>query len=223
MLPWEAILFDLDGTLVDTAPDLVGAVQDLARARGLLIPEFSLLRPWASHGAPGLLGAAFGVMPKDPQYPVLRASFLQIYQQRGHRQSRLFPGMEELLGHLDREHIPWGIVTNKSVALSQELLAQLALPYPPAVLVGGDSTAAAKPSPIPVQAALDLLNVKAQHCPLLGDDRRDMIAAQGAGCPAWAALWGYWQAEDPPESWEAQRLFHRPEELLSVLRSPPMS
>ncbi|MEY2340722.1 HAD family hydrolase [Acidithiobacillus sp. IBUN Pt1247-S3] len=210
---WQALLFDLDGTLVDTAPDLAGAVQDLARERNLAVPTFSNLRKMASHGAPGLLGAAFGVAPNDPEYAQMRFDFLRLYRARTHRNSPLFPGILEILEILQYKRIPWAIVTNKSEELTRELLAVLALPYSPAVLVGGDTTAEPKPSPLPVRFALDHLGIAAEYALLLGDDRRDIEAAHAAGCTAWAARWGYWQESDPVDAWGADTVLREPQEL----------
>ncbi|MEL5848629.1 MAG: HAD-IA family hydrolase [Candidatus Igneacidithiobacillus chanchocoensis] len=214
---WQALLFDLDGTLVDTAPDLAGAVQDLARERDLPIPAFADLRPVASHGAPGLLGTGFGIAVDDPRYSALRLDFLRLYRARAHRDSILFPGIAEILEQLRSRRLPWAVVTNKSAELAQEVLDRLALPYPPAVVVGGDTTAKAKPSPVPVRYALDRLGIDHPHALFLGDDRRDVEAAHAAGIPAWAAAWGYWQQSDPPIQWGAEAIINDSEHLLSCL------
>ena len=217
MLRWKAVLFDLDGTLVDTAPDLVGAVQELAQERDLPIPGFSDLRKMASHGAPGLLGTAFGLATSDPRYTLMRLDFLRLYRARAHRQSALFPGISETLQQLQHEQIPWAIVTNKSEELARELVAGLALPSPPAILVGGDTTAEPKPSPLPVRFALEHLDIGADRTLLVGDDRRDIEAAHAAGCTAWAAAWGYWQECNPPGAWGADAILRNTLELRSCL------
>ncbi|MBU2753592.1 HAD-IA family hydrolase [Acidithiobacillus sp. CV18-2] len=203
MMHWQALLFDLDGTLVDSAPDLVGAVQDLARERNLPVPAFDALRRMASHGAPGLLGKAFGITPADPDYAQMRLDFLRLYRARAHRASVLFPGILQTLRYLSERQIPWAIVTNKSEELTHDLLGTLALPYPPAIVVGGDTTEKPKPSPLPVQYALRHLGIEPEATVFLGDDRRDIEAAHAAGCHAWAASWGYWQESDPPSAWGA--------------------
>ncbi|WP_308388503.1 HAD-IA family hydrolase [Acidithiobacillus sp. AMEEHan] len=217
MMRWQALLFDLDGTLVDTAPDLVGAVQDLARERNLPVPAFATLRRMASHGAPGLLGAAFDIGPADPDYAQLRLDFLRLYRARAHRDSVLFPGIPEILRYLSKEQTPWAIVTNKSEELTHDLLATLALPYPPAIVVGGDTTEQPKPSPLPVQYALRHLGIHAEAAVFLGDDRRDIEAGRAAGCCAWAAAWGYWQELDPPSTWGANAVLADVDDLRARL------
>ena len=215
---WRALLFDLDGTLVDTAPDLAGAVQDLARERNLPIPTLAELRPVASHGAPGLLGVGFGVTVNDPSYSTLRQDFLRLYRAREHQNSVLFPGIAETLQQLELRQLPWAIVTNKTEALARDLLERLALPYPPAAVVGGDSTSEPKPSPLPVRFALRQMVLGDESLALfLGDDRRDIEAAHAAGLPAWAAAWGYWQASDPPSTWGAEAIIDDSRLLLSCL------
>jgi phosphoglycolate phosphatase len=214
---WQALLFDLDGTLVDTAPDLAGAVQDLARERNLPIPAFADLRSVASHGAPGLLGTGFGIAADDPRYSALRLDFLRLYRARAHRNSVLFPGITEILEQLRSRRLPWAVVTNKREDLAREVLQHLALPYPPAVVVGGDTTAEAKPSPMPVRYALEQLGCSAAQALFLGDDRRDIEAAHAAGIPAWAAAWGYWQSSDPPTDWGAEAIIADSGNLLSRL------
>ncbi len=220
MTSWQGVLFDLDGTLVDTAPDLVGAVQDLATERGQNIPAFSMMRQMASHGAPGLLGTAFGIRTDEPGYAELRLAFLDHYRRRAHQQSKLFPGILTVLQELQKRAIPWGIVTNKTEELAQDLLNTLALPFAPAIVVGGDTTAAPKPSPLPVQYALRALDTRPQQTVLLGDDRRDVEAAHAAGCPAWAAAWGYCPESDPPDSWAADAIVSDSRKLGSRLLLP---
>ncbi len=217
---WRAILWDLDGTLVDTAPDLAGAVQDLCRRHGRQVPDYAGLRQTASHGAPGLLGRAFGFSPGDPEYARLREEFLELYVLRQHRESRLFPGIPEILEETARRGIPWGIVTNKPGHLTRSLLATLRFPVPPAVVISGDTTARAKPDPMPVRAALETLSLNAETVPFIGDDRRDIRAGQAAGCPSWAAAWGYCGEGTPVGEWGADRILYRAEDLAALLALP---
>ncbi|MHB8247798.1 MAG: HAD-IA family hydrolase [Acidithiobacillus sp.] len=202
----RAVLFDLDGTLVDTAPDLAAAANRL-RARHDLSPlPLELLRPVASQGARGLLGVAFAMTPDAPEYGPLRSEFLDLYAQHLCEETRLFPGMEKVLERLAALALPWGIVTNKPAFLTEPLLDALDLPQAPGVVVSGDTLTKSKPDPKPVRHAIAVLGVPAPHVLMIGDDRRDIQAGHGAGVRAWAAGWGYIEAEDAPERWAADRV-----------------
>ncbi|MBU2759595.1 HAD family hydrolase [Acidithiobacillus sulfurivorans] len=212
-----AVLFDLDGTLVDTAPDLAAAANRLRESRGLPALPLADLRPVASQGARGLLRVAFGLQPEDHEFPALREKFLEDYLSRICEQSTLFPGMAQVLHWLEESKIPWGIVTNKPGFLTTPLLAALALPVAPGVVVSGDTTARAKPDPLPVLHALQQLDAETTPSLMIGDDPRDILAGRAAGTQCWAAGWGYVEAEHPPENWEADQIITRSELLQPAL------
>jgi len=213
---WQAVLWDLDGTLLDTAPDLIAAVHELCRRHGRAPLSFARLRPLASQGARGLLREAFGVEPQQPEYEALRAEFLALYAADIAAHTRLFPGIAQCLAGLAEQGIPWGIVTNKPGYLTDALLAALPLPVAPAVVVSGDTTARSKPDPLPLHHALAQLEAMPQRSLYLGDDRRDIAAAHAAGCIAWAAGWGYCGG-DAPTSWGADAVIGRSEDLAARL------
>ncbi len=208
-----AVLFDLDGTLVDTAPDLAAAANRLRETRGLPALPFAALRPVASQGARGLLRIAFGLQPEDREFAAMREAFLENYQTHICEQSTLFPGMNTVLHWLAENEIAWGIVTNKPDFLTRPLLSALSLPVFPGIVVSGDTTARAKPDPLPVLHALQQLGVPAQQSLMIGDDHRDILAGRAAGTQCWAAGWGYIEAEHPPQNWGADQIITRSESL----------
>jgi 2-phosphoglycolate phosphatase len=217
LTPPLAILFDLDGTLADTAPDLAGAVNRLRLARGLAAIDYALLRPVASAGARGLIGVAFGITPQDEAYPELRDEFLRNYETEIAAQSRLFHGIAELLSGLQERGIVWGIVTNKNAYLTDQLVPKIGLQHA-ACVISGDTTAHPKPHPAPLHEAAKRINIHAQHCWYVGDDLRDIQAGQAAGMTTIAAAWGYC-GEAAPASWNADALAESPQQLLELIRS----
>ncbi|HXF67263.1 MAG TPA: phosphoglycolate phosphatase [Burkholderiales bacterium] len=212
----RAVLFDLDGTLADTAPDLNAALNRVRAARGLAPLPLSATRCHASRGARGLLGAGFGLAPGDPGYDALREEFLAAYGADLCRETRLFPGVPELLGALEASGLRWGVVTNKQEHLAHTLLERLGLRNRAACVIGGDTTAWFKPHPGPLLAACGALGMEAGACIYVGDDRRDVEAARAAGMRIAVAEWGYLGGEEP-ESWEADWLIKSPQELLGIL------
>jgi 2-phosphoglycolate phosphatase len=211
----RAVLFDLDGTLADTAPDLAGAVNRLLMQRGLPAKPYHLLRPFASHGARGLVGAGFGLKPEDEGYEELRVAFLEDYEANLARDSRLFDGVDTLLNHLQAKGLSWGIVTNKAARYTEALVPQIGLQHAGCV-VSGDSTPHPKPHPAPLLEAARRLGVDAQHCWYVGDDLRDIQAGQAAGMQTVAAAWGYC-AESEPLTWGADALAATPLQLIDLL------
>lgn len=211
----RAVLFDLDGTLADTAPDLAAAVNRLRIDRGLAPVEYALLRPVASAGARGLIGAAFGLTAEDAEYEALRVAFLQNYTAAIAAQSTLFEGVTELLATLDARGIRWGIVTNKAARLTDLLVPQIGLQHAGCV-VSGDTTPHPKPHPAPLLEAARRLDLPAQQCWYVGDDRRDIEAGHAAGMFTVAAAWGYCGASQP-QTWQADLVLAAPAELCSHL------
>ncbi len=215
--PVQAVLFDLDGTLVDSAPDLAGAANELREAHGLPALAFESLRPMVGSGARGMLDAAFGIGPADPRFEALRTDFLSRYEQRMLRQTRVFVRMEPVLLALERRGLRWGIVTNKIARFSVPVVEGLGLMSRCAVLISGDSTAHAKPHPAPLLEAARRLDLQPQRCIYIGDDRRDVEAGRGARMPTLAAAWGYLGRGESAQGWNADAVLEQPEDLLNWL------
>jgi phosphoglycolate phosphatase len=215
--PIEAVLFDLDGTLADTAGDLAAAANSMLKKRGLATKPLHLLRPQASHGARGLLGVAFGVAPQDAGYEALRVEFLDTYEKDLCVTSRLFDGMPELLDYLEARHISWGVVTNKVSRFTIPLMMLLRLNERAACIVSGDTTPHAKPHPAPLLEAARLIEVAPERCVYIGDDARDIAAGSAAGMQTVAAAYGYCGDSDP-NAWQADAVVQQPADLLALLQ-----
>jgi len=212
----KAVLFDLDGTLADTAPDLAAAVNRLRADQGLEPMPLEQLRPFASAGARGLVHAGFGVKPGEGEYDALREAFLEFYRERPCVDTRLFPGIAELLQEFARRAIPWGVVTNKATRFTDRIIATLKLA--PACVVCGDTTPHLKPHPAPMLLAAEQLALPAKDCVYLGDDLRDIQAARAAGMRAVAVDWGYHHPESGgPEAWNADAVIVHPRDLIGLL------
>lgn len=213
MSDYQAILFDLDGTLVDTAPDLGYALNTLLEQEGKVPLAHELIRPVASNGSAGLLGLGFGISSDAPNYRDLQQRFIKLYQANLSRESGLFPGMDELLSKLDSDNIPWGIVTNKPAFLTDPLVEQLALSHRTPCVVSGDTTPHSKPHPAPLLHACELLSVPAQSCLYVGDAARDIEAGKNANMTTIAARYGYIADDDDPANWQADGFIDHPDEL----------
>jgi phosphoglycolate phosphatase len=211
------VLFDLDGTLVDSAPDLAGAANEMRAACGLAPLPFERLRPHAGSGARGMLGVAFGVTPGEPGFAALRDDFHRRYELRMLEQAARFAGIDAVLDALDRQGLPWGIVTNKALRFAQPMAQALGLWPRAAVLVGGDSTPFTKPHPAPLLEAARRVGLAAAECVYVGDDARDMHAGRAAGMRVVAAAWGYLGTGAPPLEWGADQVLAEPGELLKWL------
>jgi phosphoglycolate phosphatase len=212
----RAILFDLDGTLADTAPDLAAAVNWLRTERGLEPTPYSVLRPTASAGARGMIGAAFGLGPGDDGYEELRLQWFDRYQSAMAVHSTLFGGVIELLDGIRAAGMDWGIVTNKPARFTDPLIPQIGLAHAGCV-VSGDTTGFAKPHPAPLLEGARRLGIDPEHCWYVGDDQRDVEAGQAAGMVTVACAWGYCGAIEPA-SWGADVLLDTPTDLLDLLR-----
>jgi phosphoglycolate phosphatase len=210
------VLFDFDGTLADTAPDLAAAVNRMRTEQGRDALPIERLRPFASAGARGLVHAGFGVKPEDAEYAALRETFLEYYAERVCEETKLFPGIAELLGELRARAIAWGIVTNKATRFTERIILQLELR--PDCVACGDTTPHLKPHPAPLLHAAEQLKLAPEHCVYLGDDLRDMKAAQAAGMRPIAVEWGYHHPEQGgPGSWDAAAVIAHPMELIRHL------
>jgi phosphoglycolate phosphatase len=213
----KAILFDLDGTLADTAPDLGQALNRQRIARGLAALPIELIRTEASAGARGLLGLGFNIKPGDPGYDAMRTEFLDLYAERLCHKTTLFPGIMELLDELDGQRLPWGIVTNKPARFTLPLMGELGLSSRAVCIISGGDTAHSKPHPQPLLAASEAMAVRPADCIYLGDDIRDVQASLAAGMEPVIARYGYLGSASPPETWGARHLIDEPRELLRFL------
>ncbi|WP_148714934.1 HAD family hydrolase [Chitinolyticbacter meiyuanensis] len=213
----KAVLFDLDGTLADTAADLGGALNRLLLEEGLPIQPYSAIRPIASHGARGLLELGFGVTPADPRFAELRQRFLDHYAYCLTAETTLFDGIAPLIEQLAARDLAWGIVTNKPARFTDPLVAQLSWPVPPAVIVSGDTVGVAKPDPKPMRFAAEQLGLPANLCWYVGDAERDIEAGRAVEMKTVLAGWGYIADADRPHEWGADFSIRHPLELLPHL------
>jgi len=213
----RAVLFDLDGTLIDSAPDLAGACNEMRAERGLAPLPYEQLRRVVGSGARGMVGASFALAPGDDDYLALRDEFLSRYEARMTRETRVFAEMEPVLGWLREQALPWGIVTNKATRFAAPLVEALGLATEAAVLVCGDTVAHAKPHPAPLLEAARRLDLAAGDCVYVGDDLRDVQAGQAAGMATIVAAWGYLGEGDAPAAWGADHLIERPGELIALI------
>ncbi|HEX4585398.1 MAG TPA: HAD-IA family hydrolase [Burkholderiaceae bacterium] len=212
------ILFDLDGTLVDTAQDLAAALNRCQLLRGLPLTPPQELRPWTSHGARGLIGHAFGLEPDDAGYDALRAEFLDHYEQALCVHSRLYEGIEPTLAAIEASQRLWGVVTNKPARFTGPLLRALGLERRAACVVSGDTAARAKPDPAPILHALAQCGCAASDTVYVGDDLRDVQAARAAGVGTVVAAYGYSAGMADIGQWQADVIIDKPEDLLRWLR-----
>ena len=214
----QAVLFDLDGTLADTAPDLAAAVNKMRHERGLEMVPLDDLRPLASAGARGLIGGAFGIGPEHPEYAALRDEFLVNYEADLCIETTLFQGIDAVLDELDARGVRWGIVTNKVARLTEPLVALLGLDLRAGCVVSGDTTPHSKPHPAPLLHAARELDLAPERIVYVGDDLRDVQAGFAAGMVTVAAAYGYCGNDIPPTQWHAQHVVRSTAELQKLLR-----
>jgi phosphoglycolate phosphatase len=214
----ELVLFDLDGTLADTAPDLAAAANRQRTERGLQPLPIEQLRPVASHGARGLVGRALGLAPGEPGYEPARLEFLSFYEQALCVHTRLFDGIAETLGRIEADGRRWGVVTNKADRFTSPLMQQLGLLRRAAVVVSGDTTAHAKPHPAPIRHALAACAIGPERTVYVGDDRRDIEAGRAAQVATVVAAYGYLGDAAKVTDWGADHVIAAPPELLGLLR-----
>lgn len=215
--PFQGVFFDLDGTLADTAPDLVAATNQLLVARNLTPKPYEFLRPYASAGARGLLEGAFGIHPDHPDFISLRDEFFGNYEKALLVESKLFDEMHHLLDQMDIAKLPWGIVTNKSARFTNPLVDLMGLGQRAIATVSGDTTPHSKPHPEPILHAARLANIDPTKSIYVGDDIRDVVAGKAAGMKTVAAAYGYCGCKEPPEAWGADYIIYKPLELLPIL------
>jgi phosphoglycolate phosphatase len=212
----RAVLFDLDGTLLDTAPDMAEALNRLRESEGLERLPFGQIRPLVSHGAPRLIRFAFGESEGD-RYEVLRARFLELYSGALAVHTRPFDGFGRVLDSVERAGLRWGVVTNKPGWLTHPLMAAVGLAARCGCIVAGDTLAERKPHPMPLLHAARLLGIEPRECVYLGDAERDVQAARNAGMIPLVAAFGYLGDADDPDGWQAEAVFARPEDLIDWL------
>lgn len=211
----QAVLFDLDGTLIDSAEDLAGAANAMRIARGLAPLPLTQYRPHGGSGARGMLGEAFATAPGQPGYDALKAEFLDRYESLMHNSTQLFPGIQAALAGLAAAGLVWGVVTNKAERFALPLTAALRLGA--ATVVGGDTMPHAKPHPAPLLEAARRLGVAPAACLYVGDDARDVMAGRAAGMATAVANWGYLGPDADPSRWGADAQLIAPGDLLKLL------
>lgn len=215
----RAVLFDLDGTLIDSAPDLGAAADAMRTARGMPSLPLEMYRPMAGAGARGMLGVAFGLTPEAPEFATLREEFFCNYEARMTRSTIVFDGVAQLVNNLQQRGLRWGIVTNKSQRFTNPLVASIADFSSAAVVVSGDTTPHSKPHPEPLLFAARSLGVLPAQCLYVGDDERDIQAGKAAGMATVAATYGYLGSQTDTSRWAADAEINSPTQLLQLFAS----
>lgn len=214
----QAVLFDLDGTLVDSAPDLAAAVEAMRQTRGLAPMPLESYRHMAGAGARGMLGIGFGITPDNTQFDALRQEFFDSYERCLTVRTKPFAGVPHVIQALQTMGLSWGVVTNKATRFSAPLTQALELFNSAAVIISGDTTPHAKPHPEPLFEAARRIGLDPGACLYVGDDRRDVVAGKAAGMPTVAALYGYLGADAEPQSWGADAIIDSVDQLLDLLQ-----
>ena len=213
----SAVLFDLDGTLIDSAPDLGAAADQMRVVRGLPSLPLDAYRDLAGSGARGMLEVAFGMTPDHPQFAEMRDEFFRNYEQCMTQRTFAFDGVTELIQKLNERDLPWGVVTNKSARFTDPLTRSMPLFSTARAIVSGDTTAHAKPHPEPLFEAARRLGVPPEQCIYVGDDERDIVAGLAAGMGTVAAVYGYLGAKTDTQAWGAYAEINSPLALLQLL------
>ncbi len=208
------VLFDLDGTLADTAPDLAYALNQTLIRHGHQALPYEKIRPHVSHGSPALVRLGFGIEPEDDQFARYREDLLSVYQNNLARETELFPGMSTVLETLEQHAVGWGIVTNKPAWLTDPLIEAMGLSKRATCVVSGDTTANSKPHPQPILHACRLSDTPPHECVYVGDAERDITAGRRAGTHTLAALFGYLEHHERPHEWGADDMVSEPTEIL---------
>lgn len=215
----KAVLFDLDGTLIDSAPDLAAAADKLRTDRGMPPLPYEAYRPMAGAGARGMVGVAFGVTPDDAEFIPLRDEFLTNYERCMTERTHAFAGVTEMLVELQTRQLAWGVVTNKAARFTEPLTRGMPLFATAQAVVSGDTTPHAKPHPAPLLEAARRMGLDPAHCIYVGDDERDIVAGRAAGMATVAATYGYLGAKVDTAAWKADAEINSPLALLQLLHS----
>ena len=215
----RAVLFDLDGTLIDSAPDLGAAADKMRIDRGLPSLPLARYRPMAGAGARGMLGEAFGMTPDHPDFAIWREEFFENYESRMTEHTTIFDGVPELVGQILQRNLAWGVVTNKAARFTEPLTRSMPLFATAGAVISGDTTPHAKPHPAPLLEAAARLRLSPQQCIYVGDDERDIVAGLAAGMGTVAALYGYLGVKADSREWGAHAAIKSPSELLQLLLS----
>jgi len=218
----RAVLFDLDGTLLDTVSDLAYALNRVCKEQGRPELPISAIRQIASLGSRAMLKLALGLGENDKNFNVIREYFLALYEEHLADSTRFFPNVEIVLAHLDANNIPWGIVTNKLTRHTLALLKALHIDHRPACVICGDSLPTYKPDPEPIRYACQLLQQHPAHCIYVGDAVTDVTASKAAGAKSLVALYGYIHADDDPFTWQADGYIHDSIEIIHWLAQFPL-
>ncbi|MBD9393952.1 HAD family hydrolase [Acidovorax sp. ACV01] len=213
----RAVLFDLDGTLIDSAPDLGAAADKMRTDRGLPSLPLARYRPMAGAGARGMLGEAFGMAPDHPEFLAMREEFFVNYELRMTERTSIFEGVPELVSQILQRKLAWGVVTNKAARFTDPLTRAIPLFATAGAVVSGDTTPHAKPHPAPLLEAASRLKIEPGQCIYVGDDERDIVAGLAAGMGTVAATYGYLGAKTNPMEWGAHAAIKSPSELLQLL------
>lgn len=214
----DAVLFDLDGTLIDSAPDLGAAADQMRVDRGLASLPLTDYRSMAGSGARGMIGVAFGLAPDHANFEALKEEFFRIYESRLTVLTYAFDGVAELIVGIVERGLKWGVVTNKSARFTLPLTKAMPLFSTAQTIVSGDTTPHAKPHPAPLLEAARQLGVSPDRCLYVGDDERDILAGRAAGMPTIAAAYGYLGASADTAAWKADATISSPGLLLNFLR-----
>tara|TARA_Y100001935_G_C17141666_1_gene425883 strand:- start:6 stop:680 length:675 start_codon:yes stop_codon:yes gene_type:complete len=215
----KAVLFDLDGTLADTAPDLAFALNQTLQYFDQPTLPFNKIRPVVSHGGMALIKLGFNIEPHSSDFEEKRQFLLDVYLKNLCRETKLFEGMEEVLTFLKSQSIAWGIVTNKPEWLTNPLMKAMGLEKRTLAIVSGDTCNEKKPHPEPVLYACKLLNVTAKETWFVGDASRDMDAGRAAGCKTIGASFGYIHPEDPIENWDSDLIIDKPSQIIKLIEN----
>ena len=215
----KAVLFDLDGTLLDSAPDMLATANAMRASRGIAAMTLDELRPHVSKGSRAMIGAAFPHIDEVARLELV-PEFLEIYDRELGRHAVAFPGVAELLDALDRAGVRWGIVTNKPEGLAISAVEASGWTQRSGVLIGGDTLAERKPHPLPLLHAAEAIGFSPQDCIYVGDDSRDIEAARAAGMRSIVALWGYRLPGDEPAEWGGDVMLEQASDMLDPTRWP---
>ena len=213
-----AVLFDLDGTLIDSAPDLGAAADKMRTDRGLESLPLALYRPMAGAGARGMIAIAFGLTPDDVRFADLKEEFFRNYESRMTANTSVFDGVAELISQISQAGLKWGVVTNKSARFTLPLTKAMPLFNTAQTIISGDTTPHAKPHPAPLLEAARQLDLAPGRCIYVGDDERDIVAGRAAGMPTVAAAYGYLGKTADTDGWKADATIAAPGALLNLLR-----